>query len=266
MALADGNNNGMVMPVAPYNNGGYGNNMGFGNDWFAWLVLLFLIGGNNGWGGGMFGNNGGELYPWLNQSQDISNVLQSLSTQLCNGFASLQQSISNAQMGITNQLFASQTANMQGFNQLGTQIGNGFNNTQLGIADLKYTVANEGCNTRNSAMQNTYNILDNQNRGYQAIMDKLCQLELDGVKAQLSAKDDEISSLRQQVAMKDFAASQNAQNALMQQGFASEVDALYNRLANCPVPTTPVYGRTPIFTCNGNNGCGCGCGGNTGLI
>ena len=42
-------------------------------------------------------------------------------------------------------------------------------------------------------------------------------------------------------------------------GFANEVDALYNRLNNCPVPTTPVYGRTPIFTCN-NNGCGCGCG------
>ena len=39
------------------------------------------------------------------------------------------------------------------------------------------------------------------------------------------------------------------------QGFANEVDQLYNRLSNCPVPSTPVYGRTPIFTCN--NGCGC---------
>lgn len=45
----------------------------------------------------------------------------------------------------------------------------------------------------------------------------------------------------------------------MQQGFSNEVDALYNRLSNCPVPTTPVYGRTPIFTCN-NEGNGCGCG------
>jgi len=33
---------------------------------------------------------------------------------------------------------------------------------------------------------------------------------------------------------------------------------LYNRLSNCPVPSTPVYGRIPIFTCNNNNGCGCG--------
>jgi hypothetical protein len=57
--------------------------------------------------------------------------------------------------------------------------------------------------------------------------------------------------------MKDLQASQTAQNAFISQGFANEVDQLYNRLNNCPVPTTPVYGRTPIFTCNGNSGCGC---------
>ena len=89
--------------------------------------------------------------------------------------------------------------------------------------------------------------------GTQAILDKLCSLELD-------AKNDEIANLRQQIAMKDLAASQVAQNAFIQQGFTNEVDALYNRLNNCPVPTTPVYGRTPIFTCNQNAGCGCGCG------
>jgi hypothetical protein len=37
----------------------------------------------------------------------------------------------------------------------------------------------------------------------------------------------------------------------------AEVDALYNRLKNCPVGTTPVYGNQPIFTCGGT-GCGCG--------
>ena len=84
----------------------------------------------------------------------------------------------------------------------------------------------------------------------QAILDKLCQLELDG-------KNDKIADLERQLTQAQFNASQSQQNALMQQGFSNEVDALYNRLSNCPVPTTPVYGRTPIFTCN-NNGCGCG--------
>ena len=95
----------------------------------------------------------------------------------------------------------------------------------------------------------------------QAILDKLCQLELDGVKAQVDAKNDRIAELQTQLNMANLAASQTAQNAFIAQGFANEVDQLYNRLSNCPVPTTPVYGRTPIFTCN-NNGCGCGCNGN----
>lgn len=57
--------------------------------------------------------------------------------------------------------------------------------------------------------------------------------------------------------MADLKASQIAQTAELRAGQNAEVDALYNRLANCPVPSTPVYGRTPIFTCP-NNGFGCG--------
>jgi hypothetical protein len=85
-------------------------------------------------------------------------------------------------------------------------------------------------------------------------MDKLCQLELDGYKR-------EADNLRQQLNMAQLSASQTAQNAFISQGFANEVDALYNRLNSCPVPTTPVYGRTPIFQCNNQQSCGCGCGG-----
>lgn len=59
--------------------------------------------------------------------------------------------------------------------------------------------------------------------------------------------------------MADFRASQIAQTAEIQRGQVAEVDALYDRLNNCPVGTVPVYGRQPIFSCN-NNSCGCGCG------
>ena len=70
----------------------------------------------------------------------------------------------------------------------------------------------------------------------------------------------ENDSLRSQLTAANLATSQTAQTAAILQGQANEVDALYNRLSNCPVPSTPVYGRVPIFTCNNNNGCGCGCG------
>ena len=89
------------------------------------------------------------------------------------------------------------------------------------------------------------------------------ELELDGVKAQVDAKNDKISDLQRQLSMADLKASQIEQNTFIANGFANEVDQLYNRLSNCPVPSTPVYGRTPIFTCNNN---GCGCNGNANLF
>lgn len=104
--------------------------------------------------------------------------------------------------------------------------------------------------TRFADANNTRDLLTNQTANTQAILDKLCQLELD-------AKNDKISDLERQLTMANLQASQTAQNAFIAQGFADEVDQLYNRLNNCPVPSTPVYGRTPIFTCN-NGGCNCG--------
>jgi hypothetical protein len=152
--------------------------------------------------------------------------------------------------------FAAQTANTAALTGIQAQIAQNSNATNTGIADLKYTVATENCADRTVAAQNTRDIIDAQVNGTRAILDKLCQLELDGVKAQVDAKNDRISELQTQLNMASLRESQTAQNAFIAQGFANEVDQLYNRLNTCPVPSTPVYGRTPIFTCN--NGCGCG--------
>lgn len=289
MALTDeSNGNGFYMPVAPAYGGGYGNG-GFGGTDGWWIILLLLAfnGGWGGWGGmGMGGMMGlGYDFPWLLNGQNginnnvsdgfrdaqlhdsvtsVRDGVSSLATQLCgccgdiqntlcSGFAGVTASVTGAQNALAQQLysnelsslnrsFAEQTANMQGFNGV-----------QSGIADLRYTEATEACATRTAAATNTRDIIDSQTRGTQAILDKLCALELDGYKR-------EAADLRQQLNMAQLSASQTAQNAFISQGFANEVDALYNRLSSCPVPTTPVYGRTPIFTCNQNTGCGCGCG------
>jgi hypothetical protein len=145
-------------------------------------------------------------------------------------------------------------ANMQSIFGVQSALQNCCCENRANIADLKYTVATENCADRQALNEGVRDIIASQTAGTQRILDQLCQDKID-------AKNDEISALRQQLAMKDLSASQVAQNAFIQQGFANEVDALYNRLSNCPVPSTPVYGRTPIFTCQ-NNGCGCGCGNN----
>ena len=289
MALTEnGSNgsNGMVMPVAPMYGGGYGNGFGnFGGD--GWWIILLILACNGGWGGfGGFGGMGGfaadgaMLYPWMNQAQittdgfrdqmingnvtSIRDAVGDLSTQLCNtgsdiqmalatGFAGVEQGANARQMADMNQNFALQTAILQGFNGVQAQQAECCCENRLGIANLGSDIAREAFATRTNDTQNTQAILNTINGGIQSIKDQLCQDKID-------AKNDEIANLRQQVAMKDLAAAQTAQNAFISNGFANEVDQLYNRLSNCPVPTTPVYGRTPIFTCNSNNSCGCGCG------
>ena len=286
MALDESSNNGFYMPVAPAyaggNGGGFGG--GFGGDW-GWIILLLLFAGG-GWGNGGFGGGfgGGYDFPWILTGQqninsntnngfrdamindNITSVrdgINSLSTQLCgccgdmqmalaNGFAGVEQGANARQIANMQTAFAAQMANAQGFNGVQAQIAEVGCDNRAAINDVKYTIAAEECATRANSTQNTQSILNLVNSGIQSIKDQLCQDKID-------AKNDEISALRQQIAMKDLAASQVAQNAFIAQGFSNEVDQLYNRLNSCPVPTTPVYGRTPIFTCN-NNGCGCGCG------
>ena len=298
MALTDEGSN-MVMPVSPmYGNGG---GMGFGGDWSSWIILFLIFGMfGGGWGNGFGGGFGGGLgydFPWLLNGQNginantnsgfdhlatqnmlggiqgaVTSGFGDVQTALCGGFAGVNASINGAQNAVSQQLytnqisdlersFAAQTANMQGLNALQSQLAQCCCDNRAATADLKYTVATEACADRNASAMNTRDIIENANRNNQSILDKLCQLELDGVKAQVEAKNDRISELQTQLNMAALRESQTAQNAFIQQGFSNEVDALYNRLNSCPVPTTPVYGRTPIFTCGSNNvGCGCGCG------
>ncbi len=201
----------------------------------------------------------------------IRDGISGLSTQLCNccgdmqmslanGFAGVEQGANARQMANMQTAFAAQTAMAQGFNQLGSQFADCCCENRLANCQTQNIIQNEGNATRFADANNTRDIITNQTSNTQAILDKLCQLELDGVKAQVEAKNDRIAELQTQLNMANLAASQTAQNAFIQQGFSNEVDALYNRLNSCPVPTTPVYGRTPIFQCNNNSGCSCGCG------
>ncbi len=275
MSLSNGSNE-LVMPVAPMYGGGYGGGFGgFGGDgWWIILLLLFAGGGwGNGFGGGYGNMQLGYDFPWLLNGQSginnntntgfqnamlndnitsIRDGIASLSTQLCNCCGDMQMSLANGFANVEQGANARQMANMQTAFGIQSQIAQASADNRLGIAGIGSDIAREACATRTTDTQNTQAILNTINGGIQSIKDQLCQDKID-------SKNDEIANLRQQVAMKDLAASQVAQNAFIAQGFSNEVDQLYNRLNSCPVPTTPVYGRTPIFTCN-NNGCGCGCG------
>ncbi len=266
MALTD-ENGGMsttmlVSPTGGYsgNGGGFGN--GFGGDGW-WIVLLLLLfaggnwGNNNGGGYGMpYVVNDGGIQRGFDQAaimggiNGIQSGVQNLATQLCNCCGDMQMSLANGFASAEQGANARAMANMQQLFGIQSQMDDCCCENRLASADLKYTIATENCADRAALADGLRDLLANQTANTQRILDQLCQDKID-------AKNDEIANLRQQIAMKDLAASQVAQNAFIAQGFSNEVDALYNRLSNCPVPSTPVYGRTPIFTCN-NGGCGCG--------
>lgn len=239
MALTDGDGSGMVMPIAPMNNGGFGS--GFGGDGW-WVILLFLLLiGNNGWGNGFGGN--GDLYPWMNQAEltnggfqnsmlndnitSIRDGVQGISTQLCNSFANVETAANARQM-----------ANMQQGFDLSTQLANCCCENRLASADLKYTIATENCADRQAL-----------NDGVQKILDQLCQDKID-------AKNDTIAQLRQELIFARGQASQDVQTAELRANNAVTANELLNEMRSCPIPAQPVYGSQPIFTCNG--GCNCG--------
>ncbi len=281
-----------VALIQDRNNGGFG---GFGGDG-AWWIILFLIFAMGGWNNGGFGGGfgGDNMYPWLsngqkeimqntndgfntlqlaNQLTSLNNSIQGISTQLCNGFAGVNQTVSSGfanaessanarQIANMNQNFANQTAMLQGFNQLSSQFADCCCENRLANCQTQNIIQNEGNATRFADANNTRDIIESQNRNSQAILDKLCQLELDGVKAQLEAKNDLIGQLRQENLYARGQASQVQQTADIRASQAVTANQLVSELRSCPIPAQPVYGNTPIFNCSSNNGCGCGCNGN----
>lgn len=236
-----------------------------------------MLAGNGGWGfGGGFGGFGGGLgydFPWLlNGQQGINNNVSSgfrdaqlsdgitsirdgisgLSTQLCGGFAGVNAAIANgfAQAEIGDN--ARQMANMQQLFGVQSALQNCCCENRAATADLKYTVATENCADRAALSDGIRDVIAANTASTQRILDQLCQDKID-------SKNDTIAQLRQELLYARGQASQDVQTARILAGQTSEVDALYDRLNNCPVGTVPVYGRQPIFTC-GSNSCGCNCG------
>lgn len=201
-------------------------------------------------------------------SQNVSNGFAGVQQALCNGFNGVNNTIFGAQTAISQQMTANEIANLNRSFAEQTANAQGFNGVNAGVADLRYTVATEACADRaavgdalqNVTMQNMGNtnlIVTAIRDGIQTIKDDLCQDRLD-------AERRENQNLRTQLNMATLAASQTAQTALIRDGQNAAVNSLVNELRSCPIPSQPVYGSQPIFTCpnNNNNGCGCGCGGN----
>ena len=265
------------------NRGGAYGGMGFGGGAWWWIIILFLFGMNGGWGRGFGGyGNGGcdgvgsEVQRGFDQNAVMSGInglngavangFANVQTALCNGFAGVNQGMANGfaqaeisenarQMANMNQMFGLQTGLSNQLNTIAMNQQQCCCENRAATADLKYTVANEACADRAAVegalrdvtaqgVANTQALLNTINGGIQSLKDQMYADKMD-------AKNEKIADLQQQLAMKDLYASQIAQDGRI-------IDGVYNRLATCPVDTTPVYGHQPIFRVQQNQGCPCG--------
>lgn len=248
---------------------GNGNNDGFGgfNGDGAWIFLLFIIilmgGWNGGWGNNGFGGNGGTTYIASDVQRgfdqaSLTTGINGISTGLCNGFAGVQQSlcsgfagvngnISNgfAQMEIANN--ARQMADMQQTFNIQSALQQCCCDNRAATADLKYTVATEACADRTAISNALRDVIASNTANTQAILDKLCEQEIEALKAQNQ-------QLQMQSYLANLAASQNAQTGQILNDNAAQTTALLRALNPAPIPAYVV--PNPVG-CNCGNGCGC---------
>lgn len=212
-----------------------------GNGWWIILLFLFLGWGNRGYGVDQpgSGNIGGDaLYPWLNQAQSQWQGVSNIQQDICAGFANAETSATNRQMATMQQMF-----------DLSQQFANCCCENRLGLANLGADIAREACADRTAVSDGVRDILANQTASVQRILDQMCQDKID-------AKNEQIAALRQEIALKDLAASQNLQTAQLVADNAAQTNALEQYLA--PVPRPAYVVQNPNCCQNfGFGGCGC---------
>ena len=175
----DGTNT--YMPVMPA--GGMGD---MGSGW--WIILLFLfLGFGNGFGGGFGNNAAGFVNADVQRGFDQSAVV--------NGINGIQSTLNSSQMADLNRSFDVQTSILQGFNGLQGQLSQCCCDNKTATLQTQAVVQNEGNLTRLAIQQQT-----------QAILDKMCQAEIDTLKGQ-------VVNLQNQLNMATLNASQTAQTA-----------------------------------------------------
>lgn len=252
MSLVNESGGDMVMPVAPMMGGGYGGSnggFGWGGDGSFWIIILFLFAMfNGGWGNGFGAGNGGGAMPYILNNTTNNDLQRGFDQQAIMGgingitsaLANAEVSRCNAQANILQTLNANQNAANQNANALAMSLQNCCCENRAGLADLKYTVATEACNDRQavndgirelmaSGTANTQALLNTINNGIQSIQDKLCQQEIDALKAQNA-------NLQTQVNLANMQASQTAQTSKILADNAAQTLALEQYLNPAPIP------------------------------
>ena len=242
------------------------------------------FGGFGGFGGaGNVAADTAVMYPWMNQSNQIhdgfrdqmlnttvngiQNAITSgfgdvqlgiaginqgicqtgnaITSAVANGFSQAEMANNSRQVANMQQAFANQTAMNQGFNGLTSQLAQCCCDNRLATAQTQALVQSENCADRAALSDGIRDIIESNTRNTQAILDKLCNQEIDALKTANA-------NLQSQVLMRDLAASQAAQTTQLIADNTAQTQYIVNRVAPYPIPSYSV--PSPY----GTVGCACG--------
>lgn len=255
------NSNGLsAADVAAVTCGNSRNDGGWGNDWWAVIIILALFGGfgNRGglFGGGYGGSSCGccapatcsDLQAGFN-NQAVTTKLNGLENGLCSlGYDQLAQmngianTIQQGNFALQQTLNNNAIAQMQDTNAVSRQLADCCCENRAAIKDVQYNAALNNNALLQAINTQTNTIVQNDNANYRALHDEL-------VAYQMQQKDDTIQDLRSQVQAFNLAVSQRNQN-----------DYLIDKLQPCPTPAYVVPNPNCCYNYGNfgfNNGCGC---------
>lgn len=259
-----------------------------GNGW--WIIVLFLIFANGGWGNG-FGNNGGyngtttrEEISYGFDMNGIENGIRGIQQGLCDGFYAQNTTSLQGFNGLSAQIADAaaevQQTLCQGFNGVNTSMLTGFNgvNTSLltGFNGIQAQMANDAlvaqqccCETQNLINSNfanlNYNLATQNCETRRAVADStrdIIESQNNGTRAILDfLTQDKIASLQAENQSLKFAASQANQNvALGAMIDASTAEIIRRTSTPCPIPAYVVPNPNCCYDYTVARGNGC-CGG-----
>lgn len=255
------NSNGLsAADVAAVTCGNSRNDGGWGNDWWAVIIILALFGGfgNRGglFGGGYGGSSCGcgtpatcsDLQAGFN-NQAVTTKLNGLENGLCSlGYDQLAQmnnigtQIQQGNFALQQALNNNAIAQMQDTNAVSRQLADCCCENRAAIKDVQYNAALNNSALLQAINNQTNTIVQNDNANYRALHDEL-------IAYQMQQKDDTIQDLRSQVQAFNLAVSQRNQN-----------DYLIDKLQPCPTPAYVVPNPNCCYNYGNfgfNNGCGC---------
>jgi len=223
---------------------GNGNNSGWADGGWLWIIVVFalLFGWGNGGFGGFGGNNGGGYVATAATQADIQrgfdnsaviSKLDGISNGLCDGFYAMNNSMLTGFNGINTNIMQTGYGIQQAIN---ADTVAGMQNTNAIQATLNNMAAQNAaccCETRQAIENSTRSILDFLTQ------DKIATLQAEN------------NSLR-------LAASQDRQNALLTTAMTAQTQQIVNSVNPTAIPAYVVPNPNAYaYGCGCNAGCGC---------